>query len=208
MNQKQLFGWMIIMLVTVACTADFNTLVIETAPTNTDPIDNSATAINPDDHGVTSPIVKTAVLAPTSTPIEMTVVKTSDAKGVIFPAEMVEEWWWFVMGYREAGENWTPSPSQVMTLEAALIPFLKMANDPWLRPEPPIWERVSDYSRQYIGLIEDGRKIIYGNYFCQSRGTDWQQEIEWVDDGGDCYFQVKYDVEAEAIYELRVNGEA
>ena len=168
MKPARLWGWLVILVVAIACTADEHTSVAE------------ITAATP----------------------------FIDTQRVIFPAEMVEAWWWLVMGYDEAGESWTPNEGQVARLETTLIPFLKTADDPWLRPDPPLWERVGAYRRQHIGVIEGGRQVIYGNYFCRSRGDAWQQEIEWVDDGGDCYFQIKYDIEAEMIYELHVNGEA
>jgi hypothetical protein len=198
----------VILLVVSACTMTSNTPATATAPAPRTPVENREPVTNAGDDGAAGSTPQTADLAPAPTQTEAAVENTSDEKGVIFPAEVVRESWWFALGYFEAGENWTPDPAQVAALETALIPFLKTAKDPWLRPDPPIWERVPNYQRQYIGLIEDGRQIIYGNYFCNSAETDWRKELVQVNDGGDCYFQVKYDVETGTIYDLRVNGEA
>ena len=50
-------------------------------------------------------------------------------------------------------------------------------------------------------------KIIYGNFFC-SEEDNWRQEFVMAIDGGDCYFQVEYDVEIEKFIKLVVNGES
>jgi len=52
-----------------------------------------------------------------------------------------------------------------------------------------------------------GKKIIYGNFFC-SEEDNWRQEFVMVIDGGDCYFQVEYDVGSEKLIKLIVNGES
>lgn len=145
-------------------------------------------------------------VAATATPEASTVIQNENS--IIFPAEAVQEGWWGEAGYREAGESWTPQPEQIAALEAALVPFLQNADDPWLKPDPPIWERLPDYERQYAGLVEEGQRIIYGNFFCDGEIFEWQQEWIVVDDGGDCYFQIKYDVERDRLFDLSVNGAA
>jgi hypothetical protein len=155
------------MLLVAACTADSNGSVVETALPLTAPVENRATATPSGDDGTDS-TPQLAELAPTPTPTDAAGTIILNERSVIFPADVVEEWWWFMMGYREAGAGWTPKPDQVAALEAALTPFLKTADDPWLRSDPPIWERVPQYQGQFIGLIEDGWPIIYGNYFCNS----------------------------------------
>jgi hypothetical protein len=71
-----------------------------------------------------------------------------------------------------------------------------------------VWERLDEYQRQYIGLERNGKQIIYGNYFCDNMGKNWRSEIVFVLDGGDCYFQVEYDVESGTFTKLLVNGES
>jgi hypothetical protein len=39
-------------------------------------------------------------------------------------------------------------------------------------------------------------------------GMDWRQNVISVEDGGECYFQVEYDLESGTFIWLMVNGEA
>ena len=71
-----------------------------------------------------------------------------------------------------------------------------------------MWERLDEYQRQYIGLERGGKEIIYGNFFCDNGGVDWRQKFLFMIDGGECYFQVEYDVESGLFIKLRINGEA
>jgi hypothetical protein len=104
--------------------------------------------------------------------------------------------------------TWTPTEADVLKLEADLPAFLQTAQHAWLRPDPPIWEREPEYMRQYLGIVEDGREIIYANFFCRSDDTDWRSEFVFVMDGGDCYFNVKYDPQSGEFFDFSVNGEA
>jgi hypothetical protein len=129
--------------------------------------------------------------------------------GVIFPAALVElEWenWQPWLGFPTT-DFWTPSLANIETLEADLPIFLQTAQDPWLRPDPPIWERVPAYNRQYLGYNDH---LIYANFFCTAPNDNWQQEVTLVLvlDGGDCFFSVTYDLETRQFSNLRVNGEA
>ncbi|MCC6456843.1 MAG: hypothetical protein IT328_17945 [Caldilineaceae bacterium] len=126
--------------------------------------------------------------------------------GVIFSAEQSAEVLPWLMSQAEGA--WTPTDADVAALEADLLPFLHTAEHPWLRPEPPIWERVPDYRRQYLGMIENGEQVIYANFFCDANIGDWQQEFVLVNDGGDCFFQVKYNPATGEFYDFSVNGEA
>jgi hypothetical protein len=86
--------------------------------------------------------------------------------------------------------------------------FLETAEHPWLRLDPPIVQRAPDYMRQYFGLIVNGEEIIYANFFCNAHETDWHNEFVDIMDGGDCYFQLKYDPQSGEFFDLSVNGEA
>lgn len=48
----------------------------------------------------------------------------------------------------------------------------------------------------------------YGNFFCTDSGMNWTYEWIFILDGGDCYFQLQFDVESSTFTELTVNGEA
>jgi hypothetical protein len=126
--------------------------------------------------------------------------------GVIFSAEQSEANL-DVLGGNVSG-TWTPAVADVAKLEAELPAFLQRAEDPWLRPDPPIWERVPDYMRQYLGIVEEGEEIIYANFFCTINDMDWHNEYVFVLDGGDCFFQVKYNPQSGEFFDLSVNGES
>jgi hypothetical protein len=128
---------------------------------------------------------------------------------VIFSAEQAEamEVKLWIEGSVPIEGFWTPEPTQVLALERALPAFL--AEHPELfRRDPPPSESLAAYRGQYIGIVEEGQRLIYGNYFCDAGSHDWQQEMILVDDGGDCFFQVRYDPATGAFREIRVNGEA
>jgi hypothetical protein len=66
------------------------------------------------------------------------------------------------------------------------------------------------YGRQYIAVKDKhSHKIVYINCFCNPseftyRKSDWVQ----VDDGGNCFFQIKIDLNAKKIIDFRENGVA
>ncbi len=100
---------------------------------------------------------------------------------------------------------WTPSAEDILKLEEGLAAYLSQ-NSSYFFLQPPVWESLEDYQRQYIGLERGGIQIIYGNFFCDSLGLDWQETFVVVEDGGDCYFQVEYNVESGFFIKLIVNG--
>ena len=129
---------------------------------------------------------------------------------VIFPERQAQEFGiaeWFL----EPGQTatcWTPTEEELLTLENGLAAFLQENPDRFNPEKSPSWERLDDYNRQYIGFILDQKRIIYANFFCDTFETDWKKDYIFVMDGGDCYFQFKYDVEAGEFFDLQVNGEA
>jgi hypothetical protein len=145
--------------------------------------------------------------APTSVPPTDTPSTQAErsSNGVIFSEEQAAEQFPSI-GMQVEG-TWTPTDADVARLEAALPDFLRTADDPWLEPDPPIWERAPDYTRQYLGMIENGEQVIYANFFCSDH-ENWQEQIVFVLDGGDCYFQVKYNPQTDEFYDLSVNGQA
>ena len=105
------------------------------------------------------------------------------------------------------GGFWTPTEGDILSLEGKLDFFLRQNAESFNR-QPPAWERLNDYKRQYVGVIIDEKQVIYGNFFCSDTGTDWNKEWVFVLDGGDCFFQLQFDVESRTFTGLTVNGEA
>lgn len=133
-------------------------------------------------------------------------IPETNANGVIFTQRQTEASL-DVVWPRPSGV-WTPTTADIAQLEADLPAFLRTAENPWLRPDPPIWEREPDYMRQYLGIVENGAEIIYANFFCDAHDFDWRSKYYFVNDGGDCFFQVKYNPQTHEFFDLSVNGEA
>lgn len=130
-----------------------------------------------------------------------------DKRWVIFPAEQAKdqgigEW---LMANGQSAKYWTPSEKDILALEHGLGGYLQKNPDRFYEGTP-VWDRLDAYNRQYIGIILDGKQIIYANYFCDSADMDWRKNFVFVMDGGDCFFQFKYDVDSAEFFDLQVNG--
>ncbi|MGY3087089.1 hypothetical protein ACVWYF_000115 [Hymenobacter sp. UYAg731] len=67
---------------------------------------------------------------------------------------------------------------------------------------------LSRYRRQFIAVINPkGEKKVWVNCFCSSE-PNWRKKELVVDDGGNCYFNVKINLTKAIWYEMMVNGEA
>jgi hypothetical protein len=65
------------------------------------------------------------------------------------------------------------------------------------------------YKRQYVAVInKKGDKEVWINCLCQTHGNDWRTSIIMVDDGGNCFFNLKINLTKEKCYDLIVNGYA
>ncbi|MBE7555497.1 MAG: hypothetical protein HS126_30985 [Anaerolineales bacterium] len=139
---------------------------------------------------------------PTDIPEGMNeVVRTGDFEGVIFSAENA-----MTTGIAAKGEAyWTPSPAEVLALEKQLGPYLQ-ENAP--RDYPGPLRNLTEYKRQYVGLLVNEQQFIRVNFFCDAHGMDWQREFVFIADGGSCYFEVKYEVETGKFSALSIHGES
>src|SRR5688500_18964406 len=110
---------------------------------------------------ILSPLLLLAVLLATAAcnltitppPLETQPPVDPNPIGVIFGQEQTEASL-DVLG--PVDDTWTPTAADVAALEAALPAFLQSAENPWLRDDPPIDERVDTYMRQYLGIVEEG----------------------------------------------------
>ena len=68
---------------------------------------------------------------------------------------------------------------------------------------------LSKYKVQLFGYLnDDGEKVIWANYFCNAKGENWQKFIVAVDGLGNCYFNVKLNIETKEVFDLRINGKS
>ena len=127
-------------------------------------------------------------------------ISTGGVEGVIFPAGQANS-----VGDatgRKGLTYWTPSESDIASAFPKIRGFLKSE-------APSIASRLSQYRCQYFGIIVEGKKRIYCNFFHRDGGiVNWKSEPLFVLDGGDWYFQLEYDLESEKCLNLRINGEA
>ena len=65
------------------------------------------------------------------------------------------------------------------------------------------------YHKQYVPVInESGEKIVWINFFCSTFNYNWKKEIIMVDDGGNCFFNIKINLTKKTYSELSINGYA
>jgi hypothetical protein len=147
-------------------------------------------------------VVVTQTFAKADDPFE--VVKTDEFEGVIVPRERAADFMKAFSGMIEK-ETWTPGKSEIIKLEAKIKSYLKKAA---AKRSPNLWSKLATYKRQYIGIVRNGRKVIFSNFFCQSFDMDWKTTPVAVDDGGDCFFTVLHDPGSAVFSDLRINGEA
>ncbi len=156
-------------------------------------------ASGPDDTVLTAAFTETKVaLAPV-------LVAADTYEGVIFPPEVSAR---VAPGKADAG--WMPTEADIAALEDGLITFLQESGDvaPLESDDPPLWQRVPAYKRQYFGIEQAGKRLIYVEFFCKTSGLDWRSVPLEVSDGGDCYFQTTYDVDTDSFLSISINGEA
>ncbi|RZJ06153.1 MAG: hypothetical protein EON89_01155 [Brevundimonas sp.] len=103
--------------------------------------------------------------------------------------------------------GWRPSAGDILELERRLPAAIAAAPEArdMLEGRPP-----EGWLRQYVGLVRDGRRYIYGNYSPARGGFggDWRRTPMIVCDGGPDFFGVEYDVEGRRFTHLAFNGVA
>ena len=69
---------------------------------------------------------------------------------------------------------------------------------------------IRNYKRQYIAYINSkNEKEVWVNCFCETWDNDvWKFKIVEVRDGGNCYFNLKINLEQKAYFEFCLNGTA
>ncbi|TQD34036.1 hypothetical protein [Haloflavibacter putidus] len=65
-----------------------------------------------------------------------------------------------------------------------------------------------DYYRQYVPVIDkNGDKVIWINFLC-NYDESYETEIPLIQDGGNCYFNLKINLTKKTYYELGINSVA
>lgn len=124
---------------------------------------------------------------------------------VVFEPERAAEFSIYFTGIVEAPVEsyWQPNAVQIYALERAAASAL---NESFT-----LQDLRAMYLRQYFGAVHAGERYIYGIYFCTdvaAQFPDWREEMVMVMDGGDCFVDLVYNVDAAALVWLSVHGEA
>lgn len=128
--------------------------------------------------------------------------------GVIVPRQLAAQYLNVIQGNRPEQGYWQPLPEDIAALDTALPEFLRVAAT---QRSPDLWQKASSYKRQYVGIIENDQLLIYMNAFCENPGgaeDSWKSIPVIVMDGGDCFFQVVYNIQPGTFDRLMINGDA
>lgn len=103
---------------------------------------------------------------------------------------------------------WQPQAAQTAELEARLPSLLEKALAGQRHPD------MAHYARQYAGLLQKDRRIIYVNGFWLHpsdpavKSGAWRARANIVCDGGNAFFGVEYDPKMKTFTGLAFNGVA
>lgn len=79
--------------------------------------------------------------------------------------------------------------------------YLHRVNEPFIN--------LQNYKRQYIAVINsNNEKEVWINCVCNRNNANWKKYIIEVDDGGNCYFNLKINLTKKKFYDFMVNGVA
>ena len=103
--------------------------------------------------------------------------------------------------------TWIPTEEHITELEARLSAVEIIQSTACCCPGRSV-EGIQSYYRQYVGIVIEGRELIYINAFRQGTETnDWGWEPVVYCDGGDLFWGVLYDPETKEFFGLAFNGE-
>jgi hypothetical protein len=70
--------------------------------------------------------------------------------------------------------------------------------------------KMDGFKRQYVPIINsEGQKEVWINLFCDDFGMQhWKSELFEVEDGGNCHYNLKINLETKKYYALSINGYA
>jgi hypothetical protein len=118
-------------------------------------------------------------------------------------------------------EKWNPTTEDLEVVQEVLDNAIQQNEFNFLKS--PVKKSIQDYYRQYVPYLnEKGVRIIEINAFCkipeipplsESKSKewtkmDWKKEYIEVTDGGNCYWQVKINVDKKEYTGLMRNSKA
>jgi hypothetical protein len=105
-----------------------------------------------------------------------------------------------------ATEFWTPTKDDVLAAEPQIEAYLK--RDSKNLRTPDLWHKLPGYKRQYIGIVVNGHRRIFCRFFCVFPTGPLNDQAFWVEDGGECFFRIEYDLDDQQCYNFKANAYA
>lgn len=100
---------------------------------------------------------------------------------------------------------WRPSKEEVLKGEAAIARYLMSCDSENM---VKIAKKLSDYHRQCIGIVVNRQRRIFYSFICNGYKEGRTEKPFVVKDGGDCFFDIEYDLRSDKCDSLRLHGEA
>lgn len=132
--------------------------------------------------------------------------KTTKFDGAIFPADYLD---------LIPGERFTPTREEVDKAETALANNIKKLNKNLINhtETPFIHKKLHKYKRQYFGYTDnDGNRILLINCFWSkdksnnNHNLSWLKERVLVFDGGSYYWNIRFNLDKNQLFDLDING--
>jgi hypothetical protein len=103
--------------------------------------------------------------------------------------------------FRGTAASWTPSEADVARAERGLRAYLRSLGPSVVHDygKGPLWRRLRDFGRQYVGVRRDGRRVIFINLFdvdnpFYEKGSEKVTLVK-LHQCGDCNAEVYYDLD-------------
>ncbi|HTA82262.1 MAG TPA: hypothetical protein VK783_05000 [Bacteroidia bacterium] len=107
------------------------------------------------------------------------------------------------------GNRFTPGFPDIDKAEHALVEQLLIQRDTTKRLAD-INRHLKKYKRQYFGYTgKDGHKVLYINLFWDDKAyiKNWLKQMIMVQGGSTSYWNIKYDLDTNKLFDLQINAE-
>lgn len=174
------------------------------APASTTPSQASASQASAAPTSAAPSVAEPATASPTPALPTAGLIKTPEYEGVVLAVKGVSQTGMTSVGKLQLDGVWVPNAGDVAAFESGLVAHMTKSVPAASKTLPA---KLKSYKRQWFGVTAGSKKLIYGNFLCRER-PGWEQAVIMVDDGGDCYFQLFYDVTSREYVGLMINGNA